>query len=178
MSLYFMPEITSGTNNNNGTSVMQGCPLIPEILEHDFSLTINIEETHPENTLGQRLKKARMAKRMQIKEVAAAAGVTSQTIGSWENDKYKPNQPGKLKKVADVLEVSVEYLLDPLPANSSFGEKLIYYRWCQGWTQMQFAEELGISEDYLRDAEKGKDIASIHNRATALNGEFFVSVYN
>lgn len=176
--LYFLPEIIppnnpSGYDNNSDTSVMHGCPLIPKVQECSFKVNINIKEKMPEETLGQRLRKSRNMKGLQVQEVAAKAGMDPHTISGWENDKRKPTEPGKLKKVADVLGVSMGYILDPLPANASLGEKLIYYRWCQGWTQKQFAQKLGISDDYLGDAEMGKYIAYIHRKAIVLDKEFF-----
>jgi transcriptional regulator with XRE-family HTH domain len=156
---------------------MNPCPLIPKVQEGTFSMTINIEDNLPEDTLGQRLRKAREKKGLQVKEVSARADIDPHTVSGWENDKRRPTEPSKLKKVADVIDASMEYLLDPLPANASLGEKLVYYRWCQGWTQMQFAEQLGISHDYLGDAEKGKYIAFIHRKASALDKDFFGTLF-
>ena len=110
MSLYFMPEITSMGDNISGTSVMQGCPCIPEVRESDFSMTINMEETLPEDTLGQRLRKARIAKGLTIKEVAAMAGVDPHTLSAWERDKYQPRPGKKAGGVAKTLGLDVNYI--------------------------------------------------------------------
>jgi DNA-binding XRE family transcriptional regulator len=157
---------------------MNPCPLIPEVQGGHFSLTIYIEDNNPEDTLGQRLRKARSIKGLQVREVASAAEICNHTLSGWENDKHKPTQPGKLKRVVDVLGISMEYVLDPLPANASLSEKLVYYRWCQGWTQKEMAKWLGISEDYLGDAEKSKYIAYIHLKAVALDEGFFGPILN
>ena len=157
---------------------MNPCPLIPEVQERSFSMTINIEDNSPEDTLGQRLRKARCIKGLQVQEVAARANIDPHTVSGWENDKRRPTEPGKLKKVADVICTSMEYLLDPLPVNASLGEKLVYYRWCQGWTQKQFGEQLGISHDYLGDAEKGKYIAYIHRKVIVLDEKLFGPLIN
>jgi site-specific DNA recombinase len=180
--IYFLPEITpgipSGKDDNSDTSIMHGCPLIPEVQGGHFSLTIYIEDNSPENSLGQRLRKARCLKGLQVREVASAAEICNHTLSGWENDKHKPTQPGKLKKVARALGITMEYLLDPLPEQTSFGEKLVYYRWCRGWTQKEMANKLGISDDYLGDAEKGKYIAYIHRKAATLDEGFFGPILN
>jgi len=180
--LYFLPEITSvnpsGSNNNSDTSIMHGCPLITEVQENHFKLDIIMKKNYPEDTLGQRLRKAREIKGLEVKEVAITAEIDPHTLSGWENDKRKPTQPEKLKKVADVLDVSMEYILDPLPTNASLGEKLVYYRWCQGWTQKQLAEQLEISDDYLGDAENGKYIAYIHRKVMVLNKKLFAPLIN
>lgn len=176
--IYFMPEITSknppGDSNNSDSFVMNPCPCITEVQESYFSLTISIEETDlPETTLGERLRKVRRNKGLSQKEVADQAGITQHTLRNWENDNHNPNQPSTLKRVVDVLGTSMEYLLGPISDKATFNEKLLYYRWCQGWNQKEMAQQIGVSPDYLAEAEKGKYIAYIYSKAIALDEEFF-----
>ncbi len=183
MSLYFLPEITSdepsSKGNHSDTSDPHGCPLVTEVSETCFSTTIYIEEKHmPEYTFGQRLRKARIKKGLEIREVAARSGVCKDTVSGWETGKHKPRQLKELKKVADVLNISMRYLLGALPPSAPLGKKLIYYRWSQGWNQKEMAEKLGTSPDYLGDCEKGKYIASVHRKAAGLDEKFFGPVLN
>ena len=67
------------------------------------------------------------------------------------------------------LGVSMEYLLDPLPADATLGQKLIHYRWCQGWTQMEMSEFLGVDRDTLLGAERGRDKPYIRSKLAELN---------
>lgn len=108
-----------------------------------------------------------------MKEVAAKAGITSDTLRNWELGRCQPGTPGDLKKVADVLEVKMEYLLGPVPKHADLAYKLLYYRRCKGWTQKQMAWQMGVSDDYLGDAENGKYIEYIHRKASELEPEFF-----
>ena len=119
MALYFLPEITSKTlsnaNDNHGTSVSHGCPFIPEAQECSFSTTINIEETLPEGYSGTTIKERQDAwKGLQV--LAGQERLEPHTISNWENDKYKPAHPSKLKRVADVLRC-----INGVPAGSAAG---------------------------------------------------------
>lgn len=127
----------------------------------------------PENTLGERLRKARIVKRLFISDVAKQASINEMTLGNWELDKHMPNKPGELKRVADILEVSVGYLLGPLSSDAGLSEKLVYYRWLQGWTQKELAEKMGVDQSYLGKAERGRNIKYIKEKAVQLDKNFF-----
>lgn len=67
---------------------------------------------------GQRLRELKIEKKLTLKEIGAIADVTEGAVGLWVTGKRIPeNQP--LKKIADFLEVSTDYLL----GNSNIREK-------------------------------------------------------
>lgn len=62
-------------------------------------------------TLGERLKKLRKEKRWTLKEVAAKLGLSGHsTYSNWEYDRTEPDVE-MLKKIADMYDVEVSYLL-------------------------------------------------------------------
>lgn len=58
-----------------------------------------------------RLKRGRLIKGMTQDEVAKALGVSPVSVHKWENNLSYP-RPGTLKRIADLYETTVDYLLD------------------------------------------------------------------
>ncbi|NJJ37790.1 helix-turn-helix domain-containing protein [Paenibacillus apii] len=60
-------------------------------------------ESLPEETLGQRIKKARMYQGLRVAEFAKLLGVDQKTINNWENDRRKPlsKHMKEIKKFVD-----------------------------------------------------------------------------
>lgn len=56
------------------------------------------------------LKSLLMQKRMTIKEIAKATGVSNSTLSEWLNNR-SPRNPEQIKKVAKYLGVSMHFLL-------------------------------------------------------------------
>jgi len=63
-------------------------------------------------TIGQRLKEARLMRKMTQPELAVAVGVTKGAIGNYETDISSPNEP-ILIKLMDVLQIDANYLYQP-----------------------------------------------------------------
>lgn len=73
--------------------------------------TKNSCEYYPAMTIHQRLKEARIAKKLTMKELARLVGVDSyQTIQQWENGKSAPKRD-RMEVVAEALGVAQEWLL-------------------------------------------------------------------
>lgn len=74
----------------------------------------------PEDTLGERLKRAKKAKGANNGEIAAAAGVTDVTVSRWLNDVTKPG-PEELDRAADFLGANRQWLRygHPAPGDSA-----------------------------------------------------------
>ena len=51
---------------------------------------MSIFDSLPENTLGQRIRKARLEQRLLQKDLAIKLGVTETTIANWEQERNKP----------------------------------------------------------------------------------------
>ena len=61
-------------------------------------------------TFGEKVKAERTKLGMSQDELAAKIGVTRRIIGSYENDKSRPRGMERYKKLAEVLNVNVNYL--------------------------------------------------------------------
>lgn len=57
-----------------------------------------------------RLKEARLERKLSQKEVAKLLNVSQATYSNWENAKFDSNQ-ASLKKLAEIYDVSIDYLL-------------------------------------------------------------------
>lgn len=60
-------------------------------------------------TIGQRLKEARLLRKMTQPELAEAVGVTKGAIGNYETDISSPKEP-ILIKLMEVLQIDANYL--------------------------------------------------------------------
>lgn len=60
--------------------------------------------------LGDRIRKARLAKGLTQKQLAEMLNITDATVNRYERGIRKPD-PEMLKAIADILNVSVDYLL-------------------------------------------------------------------
>lgn len=58
------------------------------------------------------IKQIRQAKNLNRKQLSELSGVPSRTIDDWENNRRVPRDVYQLKKVADVLEVKIEDLIE------------------------------------------------------------------
>lgn len=61
-------------------------------------------------TLGNRLKNKRKAKKMTQEEISKHLNIHQVTYQGYESDKHKPDID-TLSKLADILETSTDYLL-------------------------------------------------------------------
>lgn len=88
-----------------------------------------------EESLGDRIRQARErirmpnGRRMTQGELADAVSVKRNTVSRWENGEVQPKEPSQLLRLARVLRVSIDWLIEgstqPLaaPAQSEVGER-------------------------------------------------------
>jgi len=77
---------------------------------YTLDIEVNLLELNPKypknpQTLGEKIRKARMDKGLQIKELAKIVGVTSDTVINWEIRNIIPRKR-YLEKVRTVLNIS------------------------------------------------------------------------
>ncbi|MBN1364243.1 MAG: helix-turn-helix transcriptional regulator [Syntrophaceae bacterium] len=60
--------------------------------------------------IADKIKLLRKKKKLSQEQLAEAVGINAAHLSRLENDKYQPSMP-VLKKMAEVLEVTVDYLL-------------------------------------------------------------------
>jgi len=105
---------------------------------------------------GARLRQARVAKNMTIRDLAAATGLSVTAIGSLEADKFNATLP-HLRSLARVLGVPIAYLgcFERLPENT-LGQRITKARLYHGLTKEEMARAIGVDQKTLRSWEQDK----------------------
>jgi transcriptional regulator with XRE-family HTH domain len=62
-------------------------------------------------TIGQRLRRARLRAALTQEQLAAKSGVPNVTISRIENDRYGPPRPRTVRRLADALGINPGWLL-------------------------------------------------------------------
>ena len=87
--------------------------------ELTFSVTLNRLRAgvnrQPENTVGNRLRAARLRRRLRLQDVADKAGITTSALSQLERDRLNPTV-GTLKAVATVLNITIGSLFATTPS--------------------------------------------------------------
>jgi transcriptional regulator with XRE-family HTH domain len=87
--------------------------------------------TTPTTTPGERLRAARLERGLTQEALAAELGVSRSAVAQWETDRAGQIR-GNLLRIADVLGVSLEYLLHGddkrAPAQAATGDELALLR--------------------------------------------------
>lgn len=109
---------------------------------------------YPENpeTLGARLRQARMDRGLRQKEVAEELGVHPDTVKNWENGRSEPT----LKAVPKVLEFLGDFTLESPVIDENFTGWFTLERRKAGLSQQEVAERLGVTEKTVRSWERGE----------------------
>lgn len=128
----------------------------------------------PQNptTIGEHMRKKRMGLNLFQKDVAKMIGVTDCTIYNWENN-YSSPKIMFIPKILSFLGYNPEQ-----SRGSSFGDRIIEYRFVSGLSQRKLAEMLSVDQSTLRRWENntGKpnresltNLKAILNYCTNLN---------
>ena len=83
-------------------------------------------EAKPHETMGERLKRLRVARGFTQPEFAKLVGVTKSAVSQWEDDSTKNLKLPVLARVLDVLGTDLQYLVwgeNRAPAGTSPGAK-------------------------------------------------------
>ena len=72
--------------------------------------------------IGLKIKDLRKRKKISVKEIAACLNVTDESIYSYERGKAEP-RPTNIKKLAELFEVDINYLLEDAPTNDKYLQK-------------------------------------------------------
>lgn len=105
------------------------------------------------DTPGARLRQARLARNMTIKDLAAAAGLSIATIGNLESNRTHASLP-HLRILAKVLGVPIAFLgcFERLPENT-LGQRITKARLYHGLTKKEMAQAMGVNPKTLRGWE-------------------------
>ena len=101
-------------------------------------------------TLGDHLRKKRLALELLQREVADGLGVDTDSIYYWETNRYNPS----LRVIPRIIDF-LGYM--PYDTSSmSLGERIVTLRRCLGLSREELAERLGVDESTVREWEHGK----------------------
>lgn len=129
-------------------SVVRRAKMPPWLLGHQWS----------GDSPGARLRQARVAKNMTIRDLAAVTGLSVAAIGNLEADKFNASLPN-LRMLAKALGVPVAYLgcFERLPENT-LGQRITKARLYHGLTKEEMARAIGVDPKTLRSWEQGKHV--------------------
>jgi repressor LexA len=109
-------------------------------------------------SFGERIKRARNAKKLSQKALADLMNVARSTVSMWENEANIPDAV-VLSRLANVLETTTDYLTG-LTDNPGSGEdlpkKCLRIRTKLGKSRAEFGELVGLSESQVEMLEEGK----------------------
>ncbi|MBW2672113.1 MAG: transcriptional regulator [Deltaproteobacteria bacterium] len=105
---------------------------------------------------GARLRQARVAKNMTIRDLSAATGLSVTALSRLEADKFNAALPN-LRTLAKALGVSIAYLgcFEKLPENT-LGQRITKARLYHGLTKKEMAQAIGVDPKTLRSWEQDK----------------------
>lgn len=107
----------------------------------------------PRRTNSSPIAMARMEKGMTQEQLAHAIGVEKQQVSAWEVGRYRV--PLKvLRQIAGVLGVDWVTLVEQQPEKKK-RSPITDARKAKGWTQVQFAKAVGISQALISNYETG-----------------------
>lgn len=114
------------------------------------------------SVFSERLKELRKEQNLTQQEIADKLHVNRVTYTNWEKGNREPNFK-MLIQLADMLNVSTDYLLGREVDMITFSEQLKKYRTKKGLTQKELAEQIGIKQNSYSDWETGKNEPSLDN---------------
>lgn len=110
-------------------------------------------------TLGDHIKRRRLALRLTQKEAAKLLGVGAYTVLNWEKNKAAPP--------IRAIPAIVRFLgYDPFPPPNSLAERLLAKRRQMGWSIKKAARQLGVDEGTWTAWEMGTAAPQERYRAT------------
>ncbi|MBI3292234.1 MAG: helix-turn-helix transcriptional regulator [Elusimicrobia bacterium] len=96
-------------DTRTGSPSIQNTNLVTDCLTYSFEteldlLTLNPAYPRKPRTLGEHIRKARMDRRLMIKELAVLVGVSEDTVINWEKRGVQP-AGSKLERVREALGI-------------------------------------------------------------------------
>ncbi|MDQ0186302.1 helix-turn-helix domain-containing protein [Cytobacillus kochii] len=134
-----------------------------------------------EQTWGNKIKKARLKKNITQSQLAKYVGVCQNTISKYETNKISKPNFKHLHKIVEYLELKAEtFYPDPKSLDQEeqlhWGERIKYAREYSGYTQLELANLVGVSEKtinlYENDIVKNPKLEHLKKIATRLQLDF------
>lgn len=134
---------------------------LPEVYLLEKTLhMLELEPTYPKNprTIGEIIRKVRMDKGLQIKQVAQAVKVSPDSVINWELRGRKPRYRhiAMLEKILGI-NLPVSLLYKGYPENAiTISQKIKKKRLELSLSQKELARMLKVNKDTIKDWEDGK----------------------
>ena len=144
-------RITRNLHAQGCVALLQPVPLrlkAPKPREDDFE----------PQTLGDHIRRRRLALGLDQKCAASRLGVTIATVSNWEGGRAYP-AIGRIPAVLEFLNY------DPFPGPSTVPERLLAERRARGWSVREAARQLGVDPTTWGEWERGKTILFRSHRA-------------
>jgi transcriptional regulator with XRE-family HTH domain len=122
---------------------------MPVVLPQSYNAGAVIRIPTEPHTIGDHIRRERLARRMFQREVAEEIGVDTTSIFNWEGNRSSPE--------VRYMPAIIDFLgYDPRPQANTLAEKLIRQRTSLGLSQKEFAKCLGFDASTLAKWEQGK----------------------
>ena len=122
---------------------------MPLVLPQSYSTGRVIQIPVEPQTVGDHIRKRRLALKMFQKEIAEQLGVDKTSVFNWEANTSAPE--------IRYMPAIIRFLgYNPLPAAKAWGERLLRHRTTLGMTQKEAASRLGVDQGTLARWEQGK----------------------
>jgi transcriptional regulator with XRE-family HTH domain len=122
---------------------------MPLVLPQSYSTGRVIRIPVAPQTVGDHIRKRRLALKMLQKDVAEQIGVNKTSVFNWEANTSAPE--------IRYMPAIIDFLgYDPLRAAKSWGERLVRHRTTLGMTQKEAARRLGVDQGTLAKWERGE----------------------
>ncbi|WP_035571555.1 helix-turn-helix domain-containing protein [Halonatronum saccharophilum] len=113
-------------------------------------------ERLPEDTIGQRIKKARLIKEWDIKTLSIESKAAETSISRYERDLMKPTI-STFRKLTSALGVNIGWLAgyENLPEDN-MPQKIKKYRLLNGWSRYDLADQANLDYSTIKKYENGE----------------------
>jgi transcriptional regulator with XRE-family HTH domain len=122
---------------------------MPVVLPQSYSAGTVVRIPVEPQTIGDHLRRKRLARKILQREVAEQIGVTTSCIFNWESNAARPD--------IRYMPAIIRFLgYDPLPEPQNCGERLVWRRTSLGLSQKAAAKQLGVDSGTLARWERGE----------------------
>lgn len=121
---------------------------MPVVLMQSYSTGAVIRIPMEPRTVGDHIRKKRLALKLRQKDVANQTGVDVTSVHNWEINLSQPS--------LEYMPAIIAFLgYNPLPEGNGWGERLVRHRVSLGVTQAEAARRLGVDQGTLARWEQG-----------------------
>ncbi|MEW6229017.1 MAG: helix-turn-helix transcriptional regulator [Bacillota bacterium] len=168
LSYSYLSEIERGTKNPSFETLTRLADALD--LPRTELVEVSDDEVSPSIGLGEKLRLAREARGMTLREVAGDAGISASYLSEIERGNVYPTL-SVLKRLSRVLQAPLSTFLSPTERQGILGEKLRRLREKLDMTQAEVGTRAGVSAALIGQVELGRvspSLKTINKIASAL----------